>query len=258
MNYYAFHLGDYAAHTSHLDPLEDIAYRRLIDLHMLLERALPLDVDELARKIRMRDHAATVRDVLNEFFIRTDDGWTNDRCMKEIAKYQSNKDAAKRAGQASAERRTQKKATPVERPLNDRSTQHGEHVEPTKNHKPRTNNQEPEQREANARGLRIPVDFPGPSELDWCESERPDLSAGAVALQFRDYHLAHGTAMKSWPAAWRTWVRKERLHAAARALPAQTALDRQAEVIARITGTANRIVDIGGEIERPKLAASRN
>jgi uncharacterized protein YdaU (DUF1376 family) len=258
LNYYAFHLGDYAAHTSHLDPLEDIAYRRLIDLHMLLERPLPLDVDELARKIRMRDHAATVRDVLNEFFIRTDDGWTNDRCMKEIAKYQSNKDAAKRAGQASAERRTQKKATPVERPLNDCSTQHSEHVEPTKNHKPRTNNQEPEQREANARGLRIPVDFPGPTELDWCESERPDLSAGTVALQFRDYHLAHGTAMKSWPAAWRTWVRKERLHAAARASPALTALDRQAEVIARITGTANRIVDIGGEIERPKLAASRN
>jgi uncharacterized protein YdaU (DUF1376 family) len=258
LNYYAFHLGDYAAHTSHLDPLEDIAYRRLIDLHMLLERPLPLDVDELARKIRMRDHAATVRDVLNEFFIRTDDGWTNDRCMKEIAKYQSNKDAAKRAGQASAERRTQKKATTVERPLNDRSTQHGEHVQPTKNQEPLTKNQEPEQREANARGLRIPVDFPGPSELDWCESERPDLSAGAVALQFRDYHLAHGTAMKSWPAAWRTWVRKERLHAAARASPALTALDRQAEVIARITGTANRIVDIGGEIERPKLAASRN
>lgn len=272
MNYYAFHLGDYAAHTAHLDLLEDLAYRRLIDLHMLLERPLALDVEELARKIRMRDHAAVLRDVLNEFFVRTDDGWTNDRCMKEIEKFQANKDAAKRAGQASAQRRTQAKATTVERPLNDRSTQQGTTVQPTKNQEPITNNQEPKEREAKraredvdaagaanrSRGTAIPHEFPGEPELAWAEQERPDVSPGAVAVQFRDYHLAHGTTMKSWPAAWRTWVRKERQHAPARASPAMSALDRQAEVIARITGTANRIIDIEGEIERPKLTAARN
>lgn len=28
MHYYNFHIGDYASHTRHLSPIEDIAYRR--------------------------------------------------------------------------------------------------------------------------------------------------------------------------------------------------------------------------------------
>jgi uncharacterized protein YdaU (DUF1376 family) len=29
--YYSFHIGDYSAHTKHLTPMEDLAYRRLLD-----------------------------------------------------------------------------------------------------------------------------------------------------------------------------------------------------------------------------------
>ena len=35
MNYYPFHVGDYIAHTAHLHPLEDIAYRRMLDLYYM-------------------------------------------------------------------------------------------------------------------------------------------------------------------------------------------------------------------------------
>ena len=87
MNYFSWHIGDYAAHAGHLNLLEDVAYRRLIDLYMLSERALPLDVDFLIRKIRMTDDAALVRDVLNEFFVRTDCGWSSLRCELEIDRY---------------------------------------------------------------------------------------------------------------------------------------------------------------------------
>ena len=32
MNFFPFHIGDYAAHTKHLSLLEDLTYRRLLDL----------------------------------------------------------------------------------------------------------------------------------------------------------------------------------------------------------------------------------
>ena len=44
MNYYPFHLGDYAARTAHLEPMEDLAYRRLLDLYYLGEIASLLTV----------------------------------------------------------------------------------------------------------------------------------------------------------------------------------------------------------------------
>lgn len=84
MNYYPFHLGDYAAHTAHLEPMEDLAYRRMLDLYYRAEKALPLDVQEIARLTRLRDHAATIRDVLNEFFTRSDDGWHSKRADDEL------------------------------------------------------------------------------------------------------------------------------------------------------------------------------
>ena len=32
MNYYPFHIGDYKDHTAYLTPMQDIAYRSLLDL----------------------------------------------------------------------------------------------------------------------------------------------------------------------------------------------------------------------------------
>ena len=50
MNYYPFHIGDYIAHTAHLDPIEDCAYRRLLDAYYLIEGPLPADVAACARQ----------------------------------------------------------------------------------------------------------------------------------------------------------------------------------------------------------------
>lgn len=94
MNYYPFHIGDYAAHTGHLDPLEDVAYRRAIDAYMLTEAPLPTDPADVARRIRMRDHVAVVESVLREFFKLTPEGWRHSRCDAEIAKVQSKSEKA--------------------------------------------------------------------------------------------------------------------------------------------------------------------
>lgn len=94
MNYYPFHVGDYMAHTAHLDPLEDIAYRRLLDLYYLREQPIPLDPNEAARLVRMKVNAAEVTAVLAEFFEQTEEGWRHVRCDEEIERMQEKRQAS--------------------------------------------------------------------------------------------------------------------------------------------------------------------
>lgn len=129
MNYYPFHLGDYAAHTQHLEPMEDLAYRRLIDLYYLTESPLPLDVPELARRVRLRSEIAAIETVLNEFFTATEDGWYHERCADEVARMQDKQAKARASAEASVRARQAKadpsgsgRSTDAQRPLNDRST----------------------------------------------------------------------------------------------------------------------------------------
>ena len=85
MNYYPFHIGDFAAHTAHLTWEEDIAYRRALDWYYLNEKALPEDVTKVARLIRMPKSVAVIEAVLAEFFVKADDGWHNKRADQELA-----------------------------------------------------------------------------------------------------------------------------------------------------------------------------
>jgi len=84
VNYFPFHLGDYAAHTAHLEPMEDLAYRRLLDLYYLREGPLPADIQATAKLIRMRSMSADVESVLKEFFTLTAEGWRHSRCDAEL------------------------------------------------------------------------------------------------------------------------------------------------------------------------------
>ena len=83
MNYYAFHIGDYKAHTSHLSLIEDLAFRRMLDLYYLTESPLP-DVKKIARAICMRENIEDIQTVLDEFFIGTEEGYIHNRCEREI------------------------------------------------------------------------------------------------------------------------------------------------------------------------------
>lgn len=84
MNYYPFHIGDFAAHTSHLSWEEDIAYRRMLDWYYLNEKALPFDVAKVARLIRMPKSLPAIQVVLDEFFVKSEDGWHNKRADAEL------------------------------------------------------------------------------------------------------------------------------------------------------------------------------
>ena len=115
MHFYSFNIGDYISHTKHLSDLEDLAYRRLLDLYYLHERTLNEDVGLVARKINMKDNVPEVRVVLEEFFIlEVGKGWTNLRADIEIEKYQSKVQSAIRAGKASALARSNASSTTVQ------------------------------------------------------------------------------------------------------------------------------------------------
>jgi uncharacterized protein YdaU (DUF1376 family) len=111
MHYYQFNIGDYKSHTNHLDLLEDLAYRRLLDLYYLHERPLNVGVAAVARQIGMREHEDKVKLILEEFFRMSDEGWINPRADREIKHFHSKIEQASRAGKASAQRRSNARST---------------------------------------------------------------------------------------------------------------------------------------------------
>jgi len=100
MHYYQFNIGDYTSHTQHLDPLEDIAYRRMLDWIYINEKPLPNNIDQIAKYIRMRDECERITDVLQEYFELTETGYTQRRVEKEIAHYRDKSTKAKKAVEA--------------------------------------------------------------------------------------------------------------------------------------------------------------
>ncbi len=86
MNYYPFHIGDYARATRHLSWDEDMAYRRLIDAYYTREEPIPSDSRQAYRLVMAsnQEQRDAVDTVLSEFFVLTDRGWVNDRCEAEI------------------------------------------------------------------------------------------------------------------------------------------------------------------------------
>ncbi len=126
MIYFPFHVGDYMSHTAHLDLMEDLAYRRMLDLYYLTEGPLPSDWREIARLIRMREHGIAIEAVLTEFFTLTDEGWFSARCDAEIKRMQDKQAKAKASAAISVARRSASaqlsSSTSAQRTLSDRST----------------------------------------------------------------------------------------------------------------------------------------
>jgi uncharacterized protein YdaU (DUF1376 family) len=87
VNFYSFHIGDYASKTRHLSWDEDMAYRRLLDMYYGTEKPLPKDKAVIYRLMMARtpEQKEAVDVVLGEFFEETDAGYRNQRCDEEIA-----------------------------------------------------------------------------------------------------------------------------------------------------------------------------
>jgi len=207
MHYYQFNIGDYASHTRYLTPMQDLIYRRLLDLYYLHEKPIPIETP--CTFIGLNDCSTDVQRVLNDYFILTEKGWINKRADEQIAEYKSKQKSASMAGKKSAEARKASKDAVLERPFNERTTD----VQPTIKHKPLTINQEPIKESATkvAKSTRLSIDWELPDEFAiWAKKERPDLNVNQVADGFKDYWISEAKAKADWFATWRNWIRKQR------------------------------------------------
>jgi len=194
MHYYTFNIGDYSAHTSHLDEIEDIAYRRMLDYCYLNEIWLPESAEEVSRLIRMRTHCERIAVVLREFWYLHEDGtWRHPRIERELQKYweKCNKAAM------SARKRWENDDANALRTQSEGSAKGILY----KKHKPITKNQESKR-------------F-APPALDEVISEMTGRTQDPTheANRFLAYYESNGwkvgrNPMKSWKAAVTNWVTK--------------------------------------------------
>lgn len=141
MHYYTFKPKDYMSKTAFLEPMEDLAYRRMLDHCYLTEQPLPESVDEIAMLIRMRTHSDSIKVVLHYFFELTPQGYVNDRIAREILSYHGKSSKAK----ASADARWAKEKNKIKDLPSDANAMRTHKVDDaeamlTSNHKPITNN----------------------------------------------------------------------------------------------------------------------
>lgn len=135
MHYYQFNIKDYSFATIRMSLMEDLAFRRMLDLYYESEKPLPFELPRVAKLIGMIDHQEEIRSVLNEFWIESESGWENERAKAEIEKYHSKADAARANGKLGGRPKKPKKTQSV-------NLANPEKTESKANHKPITNNQE--------------------------------------------------------------------------------------------------------------------
>jgi uncharacterized protein YdaU (DUF1376 family) len=110
MHYYQFHIGDYMSHTIHLSSLEDLAYRRLLDMYYDTEQPIPNNIPLVSRRLRLGSDV--VQSVLDEFFTLSDDGYKNHRADLEIREYHAFIDKQRNNGKLGGRpKKTQRKPT---------------------------------------------------------------------------------------------------------------------------------------------------
>lgn len=133
MHYYKFNIKDYSYATIRMSLMEDLAFRRMLDLFYETEKPLPFEIANIARLIGMRDHQEEIRNILNDFWTETESGWINQRAFEEVAEYQARAETARANGKKGG------------RPKNPEETQsvpdrNPEKSESKANHKPLTIN----------------------------------------------------------------------------------------------------------------------
>lgn len=116
--------------------MEDLAFRRMLDLFYESEKPLPFELPRVAKLIGMADFQEEIRTVLNDFWTESEQGWINNRAADEIEKYQARVDSARTNGKKGG------------RPVKAKITQsvnlaNPEVTEPLTNHKPITINHKP-------------------------------------------------------------------------------------------------------------------
>ena len=206
-----FNIGDYASHTQHLDIVEDLAYRRMLEWCYLHESPLPDCIEQISRLIRMRSHSDCIAVVLREFFELGEYGWFSPRVQREIDAYKEKSVKAK----ASAAARWS--AKPIKRDANALRTECEKDADAmlTTNQEPLTINQEPLTKVIREKRFSAP----SADEVYAYMADEGCANADKESLKFTDYYTANGwrvgkNPMKDWKAAARNWMKNASTYSA--------------------------------------------
>lgn len=247
MNFYPFHIGDYASATRHLSWDEDMAYRRLMDAYYTREAPIPLDRRQAYRLVcaASEEQRTAVDVVLAEFFEESPDGWRNARCDAEIEVCRQKSEKASQsakarwshanamrphseriAGENDAKSETEEIApnepsamqSDCERNANA-SKQPCERISGTcEGNAPNTNTNisKPNGLDIGARKSRptrkCPPDFEITPEMRaWAAANAGLASIDAATEAFRDHTFKN--AISDWSGAWRNWMRRDHQYA---------------------------------------------
>lgn len=198
VNFFQFHLGDYARDTAHLTLLEDAVYMRLLRRYYAEEAPLEDDLQQLYRwaGARSEEERAAVETVLREFFTLVSGYWHNGRADREIEAYQDKQAKAS----ASARKRWENAGN---------TDAMRTHSKGNANHKPRTNNQEPEKNGGAKRPKRPREKFVAPT-LEEVEGYIREKGYQVDPVRFMAHYEANGwrvgkNPMKDWRAAVVGW-----------------------------------------------------
>ena len=145
MNYYQFHIGDYRRDTSHLSLLEHGVYRQLLDQYYMTEQPISTEDAKVMRSlcVRSADEMQALANVLEDFFVKTDQGHIHKRCDIDIAAFHGKSESAREAANvrwAAARATLNANAMQTHSEGNATGMPTTNHKPLTINHKPRTTN----------------------------------------------------------------------------------------------------------------------
>lgn len=150
MHYYKFNIPDWNLGTGHLSLEEEAVYLRLVNFYYDSECPIPIEIGPVLRRLRMAGMESIATQILDEFFTKTEKGYSHKRCelllkeyKKTIKNNRSNGAKGGRPRKDAACKETQEKPSGFFLETQVEPTHNPNQELLTINHKPITNNQEP-------------------------------------------------------------------------------------------------------------------
>lgn len=141
MHYYKFNIADWVKDTAHLSLKEEAILLRLINYYFNTESYIPLKTQMVLRKLRIADELETVEILLDEFFVKSRDGWRNKQIDKAISEYQKRAERNKINGKSGGRPKNKDLEKPNGLPDENQSATENK-PNGNLNYKPLTTNQE--------------------------------------------------------------------------------------------------------------------
>ena len=162
MHYYQFNIADYRKDTTHLTPIEHFIYRSLIDWYYLDEKPIPKRTQSVMRRLGLGSELVdSLKNVLEDFFVLEEEGYTHVRIDQELAKYHERAEIARvngsKGGRPKKPSRKAKKTKSVNL-ANQDLTQSKANQEPITNNQYKENTQKKVERPADV-GVQVWDDF---------------------------------------------------------------------------------------------------